>query len=86
MLFFLADKLAWDRGGIPPFFQAVSAALDRLPAHASLAYIEDVMDLGMILSPHSLLLPAVPGQNAPAQPSFSNNPSQRRLNPCAAND
>lgn len=58
MLVFLADKLAWDQSGAPPFFQVVHEALDRSPAHASLAYIDYVLDHGMILSPHHLLLQA----------------------------
>ncbi len=58
MILFLADKLSWDQNGTPPFYDAVSAALDRSLAHAALAYIHFVLENGMILSPHRWLLDA----------------------------
>ncbi len=58
MALFLADKLSWDQDGTPPFFNAVSAALERSLVHASLMYINFVMDNGMVLLPHRWLLDA----------------------------
>ena len=58
MVLFLADKLSWDQDGTPPFYDAISSALERSLAHASLAYINFVLDNGMILSPHRWLLDA----------------------------
>ena len=58
MVLFLADKLSWDQNGTPPFFDVVSTALNQSLAHASLAYINFVLDNGMILSPHQWLVAA----------------------------
>jgi putative HD superfamily hydrolase of NAD metabolism len=58
MILFLADKLSWDQDGTPPFFDAVSSALDKSLAHASLVYINFILDNGMILSPHRWLMSA----------------------------
>lgn len=55
MLLFLADKLAWDRAGAPPFEAAVTKALDRSLARASLVYIDYALDNGMLLFPHGQL-------------------------------
>lgn len=56
MAVFLADKLAWDQPGMPPYLRAVEAALaDSLQA-ACRAYIEYVLAHGMILMPHQRLL------------------------------
>ena len=55
---FLADKLAWDQAGKPPFAESVRAALSVSLAHAAHTYIEYVFDHGMILCPHQLLLDA----------------------------
>ena len=58
MVLFLADKLSWDQNDAPPFLDAVSTALNQSLAHASLAYINFVLDNGMILSPHQCLMAA----------------------------
>lgn len=58
MALFLADKIAWDQPGEPPFLAAVNAALDVSLKKACLAYIDYVMDNGMILMPHQDLLAA----------------------------
>ena len=55
---FLADKIAWDRGGEPPYRVAVEAGLALSLEAAALAYIDFVMENGMILHPHAWLLEA----------------------------
>ncbi|MBQ8954513.1 MAG: HD domain-containing protein [Clostridia bacterium] len=52
MALFIADKLAWDQEGTPPFFDAVSAALERSLEAASLAYMDYMEDNGLLLCPH----------------------------------
>lgn len=58
MVLFLVDKLSWDQNGTPPFFDVVTSALEISLAHASLAYINFVLDNGMVLSPHRWLVDA----------------------------
>lgn len=58
MALFLADKIAWDQPGEPPFLQIVNDALAVSLKHACRAYIDYVMDNGMILQPHQNLLAA----------------------------
>lgn len=58
MALFLADKIAWDQPGEPPFLPAVNAALEVSLKHACRVYIDYVMDNGMILMPHQDLLAA----------------------------
>ncbi|MDR0928262.1 MAG: bis(5'-nucleosyl)-tetraphosphatase (symmetrical) YqeK [Oscillospiraceae bacterium] len=58
MLLFLADKLAWDQEGVPPFYDAVFSALEDGLAQACLVYIRYVFDHGMILFPHRWLIEA----------------------------
>ena len=58
MVLFLADKLSWDQDGTPPFYDVVSSALENSLVHASLVYINFVLDNGMILSPHQWLMDA----------------------------
>lgn len=55
---FLADKIAWDRGGEPPYLAAVEGALNVSLEAAAWAYIDFVMENGMILHPHAWLLEA----------------------------
>ena len=52
MSLFIADKLAWDRGGIPPFYEEVNAALDISLEAACYKYMEYMVDNDMILCPH----------------------------------
>lgn len=52
MSLFIADKLAWDRGGIPPFYEEVNAALDISLEAACYKYMEYMVENDMILCPH----------------------------------
>ena len=52
MALFIADKLAWDQEGTPPFFDAVSDALNHSLEAASLAYMDYMVDNGLLLCPH----------------------------------
>ena len=52
MSLFIADKLAWDREGLPPFYEEVNAALDISREAASYKYMEYMVDNDMILCPH----------------------------------
>ncbi|MCM1119735.1 MAG: HD domain-containing protein [bacterium] len=52
MALFLADKLAWDKGGTPPFYEEVNAALDISLEAACYKYMEYMVDNNMILYPH----------------------------------
>jgi putative HD superfamily hydrolase of NAD metabolism len=52
MALFVADKLAWDQDGTPPFYDEVNNALEISLYHASYAYIKYVTDNNMILYPH----------------------------------
>ena len=58
MALFLADKMAWDQPGEPPFLALVEEALEVSLARACRVYIDYVMDHGMILQPHRDLLAA----------------------------
>lgn len=53
MALFVADKLAWDRDGKPPFFEAVSAALEISPEKACYEYMKYMTDSGEVLYPHT---------------------------------
>ncbi len=52
MALFIADKLAWDQEGTPPFYEDVSAALDRSLEAACLTYMDFMVDSGRLLCPH----------------------------------
>ena len=52
MSLFIADKLAWDKRGIPPFYEEVNAALDISLEAACYRYIEYMVNNDMILCPH----------------------------------
>lgn len=58
MALFLADKIAWDQPGEPPFLAIVNAALEVSLKEACRVYVDYVMDNGMILQPHQDLLAA----------------------------
>lgn len=58
MALFLADKLAWDQPGEPPFRQVVEEGLSDSLEQASLNYIDYALSHGMILRPHQWLLEA----------------------------
>lgn len=55
MVIFIADKLSWDQEGTPPFYQIVSEQLKISLENASLAYINFIIENGIILYPHSWL-------------------------------
>lgn len=56
MVVFLADKLAWDQPGTPPYEQMVRQALDRSLPHASLAYLHAAYPT--LLHPHARFVAA----------------------------
>lgn len=58
MALFLADKLAWDQPGTPPFEGVVRDALNGGLAAACLAYLDYVTEKGMLLMPHAWLTEA----------------------------
>ncbi|MGI5899441.1 MAG: HD domain-containing protein [Christensenellales bacterium] len=58
MALFLADKLAWDQEGVPPFRAIIEAALNESLEKACSGYINHALDNGMILMPHTWLLEA----------------------------
>lgn len=58
LILFLADKLAWDREGIPPYDALVVKELEKSPERAALTYIEYALKNGMILQAHPNLLAA----------------------------
>jgi len=52
MALFIADKLAWDQEGMPPFYDEVYSLLSDLPA-ACLAYMNYMQNSGKLLCPHT---------------------------------
>lgn len=52
MALFIADKLAWDQEGVPPFYDEVYSLLDDLP-RACFAYMNYMQDSGKLLCPHT---------------------------------
>lgn len=53
MALFVADKLAWDKEGTPPFYTVVKNALNHSLEAASLAYMNYMVEHKMLLShPH----------------------------------
>lgn len=52
MTLFIADKLSWDQDGKPPFYDLVKEELDKSLYHASLAYMNYIVDNKLILYPH----------------------------------
>lgn len=52
MALFIADKLAWDKSGTPPFYEEVNAALDISLEAACYKYMDYMADNDMILCPH----------------------------------
>ena len=53
MLLFLADKLAWDQEGEPPYLASVLEALERSLPRACLAYMRYMEQSGRLLCPHA---------------------------------
>ena len=58
MALFIADKMSWDREGVPPYFNEVERGLQLSLESASLEYITYSLDNGMILHPHRWMLEA----------------------------
>lgn len=58
MALFIADKLAWDQEGVPPYYEEVEKALDVSLEKASLTYIDYIFEHEMILYPHTWLIEA----------------------------
>jgi len=56
---FLADKLAWDQPGLPPYDALVRAAMRDSLGRACLVHIEYCLENGLILMPHRQLLAAL---------------------------
>ena len=52
MALFIADKLAWDKDGTPPFYTALSEALNESLETAAFAYMKYAAAHKMILYPH----------------------------------
>ncbi len=53
MALFLADKLAWDQDGIPPFYDKVKNALNCSLEKACWEYMSYMNDNGKVLYPHT---------------------------------
>jgi predicted HD superfamily hydrolase involved in NAD metabolism len=58
MALFLADKLAWDRAGDPPYKTLLEKALEVSLCHAARVYMEYAMENGLLRIPHGQLLAA----------------------------
>lgn len=58
MALFIADKLMWDQGGVPPYYDIVNGQLNHSLEKACLTYINYVLDNGMIVVPHPDLIAA----------------------------
>lgn len=58
MSLFIADKLAWDREGKPPYYDVVDAALDISLESACYEYMKYMVDNNMILCPHDNFIAA----------------------------
>lgn len=54
MALFIADKIAWDQPGVPPFDKAVRDALEHSLEQACLEYMTYMADNDKILYPHIL--------------------------------
>lgn len=52
MSLFIADKLAWDKEGTPPFYEDVDKALDISLESACYKYMKFMVDNDMVLCPH----------------------------------
>jgi len=53
MALFIADKLAWDQPGAPPYDKIVRRSLKDSLKAACLAYMDDTMASGRMLCPHT---------------------------------
>ena len=53
MALFIADKIAWDQPGEPPYLQAVTSTLETSLEEACLAYMTYTEQSGKLLFPHT---------------------------------
>ena len=53
MVLFIADKLAWDQEGIPPFYNEVKSGLEVSLKRACYEYMKYMNDNGKIMCPHT---------------------------------
>lgn len=58
LLLFIADKLAWDRPGEPPYRQAMERALTRSMEEAALCYLRHLLSDPGLLAPHPWMIRA----------------------------
>lgn len=58
MVVFIADKLSWDKEGIPPYFETVSEAIKDSLERACLENIDYRLSNNMIAIPHPMLIEA----------------------------
>lgn len=56
MALFIADKLSWDQDGKPPFYDLVKGELNKSLQHASLAYMNYIVENKLILYPHKYFI------------------------------
>ncbi|MCL2198616.1 MAG: HD domain-containing protein [Defluviitaleaceae bacterium] len=68
MALFVADKLAWDQKGDPPFYIAVNNALNHSLEAASLAYMDYITENNMIKHPHKWFIEGADYLRAKVQP------------------
>lgn len=59
MALFIADKIAWDQPGEPPYLKAVEEALEQSLEAACLAYMTYTEEAGKLLYPHDQWTEAV---------------------------
>lgn len=59
LMLFVADKLAWDGEGRPPYEEALRAGLRTSLADAARAYMRYQLDRGLLLAPHRSFLEAL---------------------------
>ena len=52
---FLADKISWDRGGVPPYYEDLKALAEKSLDAACLYYIDYQFENGLLLMPHGWL-------------------------------
>lgn len=55
---FLADKISWDRGGVPPYYDELKTRAEKSLDDACLYFIRYQFDNGLLLMPHTWLTEA----------------------------
>ena len=58
ILLFLADKLAWDQAGTPPYYDYIRQALYTSLSYAAKEYLRYIRNNNLILYPHTWLIKA----------------------------